>query len=161
MRVHEIMTKAPATVGLADTLYTAARIMWAHGIGALPVLGRDGRLAGMLTDRDVCMAAMIQEDRLDALVVADAMTPVAHTCRADDTVREAELVMKRHQVRRLPVVNQGGALLGILSIDDLAVAAAIRAPQHPPGLTPSDIATTLAAVAAPRALEAQGRLAPS
>ncbi|MDQ3035649.1 MAG: CBS domain-containing protein [Myxococcota bacterium] len=157
MRVHEIMTSAPTTVTPEDTLYTAARAMWSHGVGVLPVVDGEGRVTGMITDRDICMSAMIQEERLEKIEVATAMSPIVHAVRADDTVRSAEILMKRHQVRRLPVLNQGGTLLGIVSIDDLAVAAVVRAPEHLPGLSADDIATTLAAVAAPRALETQGR----
>lgn len=151
MRVRDVMTTPARAVSPDDTLHKAAREMWDHGCGALAVLGATGRVVGMLTDRDVCLAAMIQEDTLERLSVASAMSPVVQSCRAEDDLALAEQTMRTHHVRRLPVLGEDGALVGMLSIDDLAVAAALHGDRAEAGLTPADIALTLAAVAAPRA----------
>lgn len=151
MRVRDVMSSPPRTVSPDDTLQWAAREMWAHGCGALAVVGESGRVVGVITDRDVCVAAMIQEDTLENLQVAGAMTPDVQTCSADDALADAERKMREHHVRRLPVLGDGGAVIGMLSIDDLAVAAAVQKKKREAGLTPDDIALTLAAVAAPRA----------
>lgn len=151
MRVRDVMNTPARSVAPDDTLHKATREMWTHACGAVAVLGESGRVVGMLTDRDVCLAAMIQEDTLENLSVASAMSPVVQTCSADDGLRAAEDLMRKHHIRRLPVLGDDGELVGMLSIDDLAVVAALHKGEREAGLTPDDIALTLAAVAAPRA----------
>ena len=151
MRVRDVMNTPPRAVAPDDTLHKATREMWDHACGAVAVVSETGRVVGILTDRDVCLAAMIQEDTLENLTVASAMSPVVQTCSVDDGLRAAEDLMRKHHVRRLPVLGDDDVLVGMLSIDDLAVVAALHKDQHEAGLTPDDIALTLAAVAAPRA----------
>src|SRR5688572_30350025 len=126
MRVSDVMSAPVRTVGPEDTLQAAARVMWKHACGALPVVDGAGHVVGIVTDRDVCLSAMIQEDSVEMLRVAGAMSPVVHACRADETLRHAEDAMRCYQVRRLPVLDQDDRVVGMLSIDDLAVAGALR-----------------------------------
>ncbi|AKF05273.1 CBS domain-containing protein [Sandaracinus amylolyticus] len=156
MRVEEVMSTPVRTVAPGDTLHDATREMWRHGCGALAVI--DGnRVVGMLTDRDVCLAAFIQEERLDALRVESAMTPVVFCCRTSESLRHAEAAMRDHHVRRLPVLDDQDRLVGMLSIDDLAVAAALRQWGGDDALSSTEIAGTFASVAAPRAMDLQAR----
>lgn len=155
MRVEEVMSTPPRSVSPRDTLQDAARQMWRHGCGAVAVVDRD-QVVGMLTDRDVCLAAMIQEASLDGLRVESAMTPVVYTCRAGEALRHVAAAMRDHHVRRLPVVDDAQHLVGMISIDDLAVAAALRQFAGDEALSAQEIATTFASVAAPRALDLQG-----
>ena len=120
MNVADIMTTNVATCRAGDSLNSAAQLMWDHWCGALPVLGEGGAVLGLVTDRDVCMAAYTKGRRLDDIAVETAMSRPARTCLSTATVEEAEDLMMAHAVRRLAVVDAAGRLEGLLSIDDIA-----------------------------------------
>lgn len=126
MNVEQLMTKTVWTCTPADSLREAARIMWERDCGCVPVVAADGvgRVVGMITDRDVCMAAYLEGRPLDGLRVEDAMARVLRTCRPGDSLSEAEGLMRAAHVRRLPVVDDSGHLMGVLSLADIARAAA-------------------------------------
>ena len=121
MQVSQVMTPEPRTVGPQDTLQDAARLMDELNVGVLPVT--DGpRLIGMLTDRDIVVrSTSAGQDPRRARVEA-AMTTEPRTVAEDAPVLEAIRVMKEQQLRRLPVVDGAGHLIGILSLGDLADA---------------------------------------
>lgn len=121
MRVRDIMTQPPETCRVDTDLATASRRMKETGCGTLAVLDAEGRLAGILTDRDLAVA--IGETKRDAWRVAvdKAMTHRVHTCRPDDDVHAALDRMATAKVRRLPVVDAQGGLKGVISIDDVIV----------------------------------------
>lgn len=123
MKVNDVMTKDVATCGSGDSLNRAAQIMWERRCGCVPVL-EDGRVVGLLTDRDVCMAAYTQGRRIDDIAVATAMSRPAITCEASDDVDVAQDLMMGHGVRRLLVVGPEGALQGLISLDDIARSGA-------------------------------------
>jgi CBS domain-containing protein len=120
MRVQELMTQMPATCTRESTCAEAARIMWDCDCGSVPVVDENGRAIGIVTDRDICMSALFRGLPLAAIGIADVMSGDLCTCRADDDVKDAERLMQQRQVRRLPVVDSGGALVGILSLGDVA-----------------------------------------
>jgi len=120
MQVKEIMTDTPQTCGVNDSANEAARIMWERDCGAVPVVGPDGQTVGIVTDRDICMAAYFQGRQLSAIPIADVMSRDLCTIGADADVSDAERLMQARQIRRLPVVANGGHLVGILSLSDLA-----------------------------------------
>lgn len=124
MKVRECMTQGVQTVRPHDDLHQAALRMWKHDCGALPVVDRDDRVVGMITDRDVCMAAFTQGRPLKQLRVSVAMSERAISCAPDDSVSVAEAMMRTNRVRRLPVLDDEGRLVGILSLNDLALEAA-------------------------------------
>jgi CBS domain-containing protein len=117
--VSELMRRDVHSVRLGDSLNKAAQIMWDHEIGCVPVLNGDGCLMGLVTDRDACMAAYTTGRTLHDLVVDGAMSKRVVACRAHDTLHAAEELMRAHQIRRLPVVDEGGRLIGLLSVGDL------------------------------------------
>lgn len=123
MRVREIMSSPAITCRTQDTLEQAARLLWEHDCGILPVLDKDGRVGSTITDRDICMGAYTRGRRLADLHVADSMSDRLVTCRADDDVAAAAALMTEHQVRRLVVVERDGRIAGLLSLNDLARAA--------------------------------------
>jgi len=134
------------TCGRDDTVNHAARIMWEHDCGCVPVVDGEGRVIGMVTDRDVCMAAYTQGLPLWAIPVATAMSKEVHACRPDDALLVAERIMREHRVRRLPVVAADGTLAGILSLNDVAQEAAR---EHMPAtreVSAEGLTETLAAV---------------
>jgi CBS domain-containing protein len=123
MKVEQLMRHGVLCCHPDDTLSAVARIMWEHDCGCVAVRDTDGRVIGMITDRDVCMAAYLQGGPLGALRVSSAMSKQLFSCRPDDSVADAEGVMREHRVRRLPVIDAGGRVVGILSLNDIATEA--------------------------------------
>lgn len=122
MRVEQIMTWNPECCYPTDSLNDAARLMWEGDFGSLPVKDGDGRLVGMITDRDVCMAAYTQGGSLRDHTVATAMAETVVSCTPEHSVADAEKLMQDNQVRRIPVQTDG-RLVGILSLNDIAIGA--------------------------------------
>lgn len=123
MRVRDIWSAPVHRVTPQDSLEHAARMMWDHDCGALPVVDQHGRLGAMITDRDVCMGAFTRGARLADLRVGDSMSRAVVSCAAEDDVVHATRLMRQHRIRRLPVIDQKGQLVGVLSLTDLARAA--------------------------------------
>lgn len=119
-RVADLMTREVHAVGVDETVDRAARIMWEHDCGSVPVVDAGGHVVGMITDRDACMAAYTSGRALDAIHVADVMSRHVYVCHPDELVEAAERTLWARQVRRLPVVDDSGRLLGILSLADVA-----------------------------------------
>lgn len=119
MRVEEQMTKNVTTCKTGDSLARAAKLLWDHDCGCVPVVGHLGRVLGMITDRDICMAALITGKSLAELRVRDAMARDIATMRASESTHEAEMVMRNRRVRRLPVLDDQNRLIGLLCCNDL------------------------------------------
>jgi CBS domain-containing protein len=149
MQVAEVMTKDVESCRMDDMLNVAARIMWERDCGCVPVVDTEGRALGMLTDRDVCMAAYTSGLPLAAIIVVSAMSRALHSCGPGDPIEVASKRLETHQVRRLPVVDAGGRLVGILSLSDLARAAQ-AANGKANGFGAETIKSTLAAICLPR-----------
>lgn len=119
MKVRNIMSDQVVRIHPEETVQVAARTLQQHNIGFLPVCGSDGRLRGLVTDRDLvtrCIAANLSPEKT---TVSQVMTGQVITADPDMEVSVAAHLMGRQQVRRLPVV-EGGKLCGILSIGDLS-----------------------------------------
>lgn len=114
------MTTAVKSCGPYDTLNRAAQIMWENDCGAVPVVDHDTRVVGMITDRDLCMAAYTQGVLLNHSQVNGAMSKDIIVCGPAQDIATAEKLMREHQVRRLPVVDDKERLVGILSLNDIA-----------------------------------------
>jgi CBS domain-containing protein len=124
MKVGEIMTADPECCPSDTNLAAAAELMWKADCGALPVVD-DGKLAGIITDRDICIALGTRNRPATEITVKDVATRDLQTCATDDGVNAAMAAMRRAKVRRLPVVS-GGKLAGILALNDLVLAAERR-----------------------------------
>ncbi|MGH7298547.1 MAG: CBS domain-containing protein [Polyangiaceae bacterium] len=120
MFIRNLMSPQVHSCRSEETLDVAARSMWEHDCGALPIVDAKGDPVGMLTDRDICMAAYTQGKGLRDIRVAVAGSFPAYSVSADGPVRWAYAVMKLHRVRRLQVVDLGGNLVGVLSLADIA-----------------------------------------
>ena len=150
MKVRHLMTPDVNTCRPHDGLDIAARLMWANDCGCVPVLDANGRVIGMLTDRDICMAALTQGGPLAQLRVASAMANHVYSCEPEDSLAAAEELMRVHQIRRLPVIAADGRLAGILSLSDLArEAARQRSRKKKADVTVDGLSRTLAAVSEP------------
>jgi len=115
------MTPNPETAEPSDTLQTAARRMDELNVGALPVV-QDNRLVGVLTDRDIVVRAMAAGQDPRSTTVADVMTAEPRSLPIYATVLDAVRMMEDQQLRRVPVVDPSGAVVGMVSLGDLAAA---------------------------------------
>jgi CBS domain-containing protein len=120
---REIMTPGAECVGENDTLVTAAQKMRDLDVGALPICGEDGRLHGMLTDRDIVVKCIADAGDPSSVTAGSLAQGKPVTIGADDDVSEALRTMEEHQVRRLPVID-GHQMVGILAQADVALALA-------------------------------------
>lgn len=153
MKVEQLMTRNVSACEPDDSLSAAAQIMWEQDCGCVPVVSRGNgaaTLVGMITDRDVCMAAYTQGRPLQATKVHSAMARSLCTCRPTDAVSVALKVMRTNQLHRIPVVDAEDHLLGILSLTDVAREAA-HIGQEADDLSASAIAATVEAIAQRRA----------
>lgn len=116
----QIMTTAVSTCGPSDSLNRAAQILWDTNCGSVPVVDGGGKLLGVLTDRDICMASFTQNRVLSAMQVESAMSRVMHTCSPTNSILRVMDVMSTKQVRRVPIVNEGGRLAGVVALADIA-----------------------------------------
>jgi CBS domain-containing protein len=156
MRISQVMHEPVVTCGESDTLNRAAQLMWEERRGALPVVGGDGQLVGIVTDRDLCMAAYTQGRLLREIPVSIAMAPQPYCCHVDDEVDEVERAMAARRIRRVPVVDGKGCPVGLVTISDLARDAA-RPPNgkvDTSGLSARRVVETMTAIADPDELEA-------
>jgi CBS domain-containing protein len=119
MKIDELMTRGVESCGPRDSLSRAAQIMWERDCGCVPVVFEDGTLAGIVTDRDICMAAFTKGKRLDEISAEEVMTRSVQFCTTADSFETAASLMQLHQVRRLPVVRSDGSVVGIVSLNDL------------------------------------------
>ena len=151
MRVEQIMTRQVSSCSPDTSLAEAAQLMWDHDCGCLPVCTGNGasRVAGVITDRDICMAALFKAQPLYELRVADAMSRQLQACRPADSLIDAENTMRKARVRRLPVIDEQGLLLGMISLADLAREAARENHSPKQEITEMEVGDTLAAICQP------------
>jgi CBS domain-containing protein len=119
MKVSEAMTAQVVTATPSTTIAEVARTMAEIESGAVPVLD-DGKVVGLVTDRDIVVRLVARGGSPDTQV-REVMTEGAETCREDDNLADAAAAMASRQIRRLVVLNEAGALAGILSLGDIAV----------------------------------------
>jgi len=123
MRVNQVMTRDVSCVRPNDTLQSAAAKMRDLNVGPMPVCGGDGKLIGMLTDRDVVVRSVAEGMNPNDSHVSDAMSEGITHCFEDQDVEEAAHLMQDNQIRRLLVLNRDKRLVGIVSLGDLAIGA--------------------------------------
>jgi CBS domain-containing protein len=121
MKVEEVMTPMPQCCGFDTNLAEATELLWNKDCGVLPVV-EGGKLAGIITDRDICIALGTRRRLAEETPVRDVATREVQTCALQDDVHAAMAVMRRARVRRLPVVDQDGKVEGILALDDIVQA---------------------------------------
>ncbi len=150
MKVSQVMTAEVKTCRERDSLSKAARVMWDNDCGCVPVTDAEGKIAGIITDRDITMAAYTQGLPLHAIGVESAMARTVVTCSSDDDLQTVEELMRQNQVRRVPVLDQSGKLVGIVSLNDLALAARQQRKEEIAPMTSDEISETLRAICRPR-----------
>lgn len=123
--VREVMSGTPETVTPETTLADAAKVMERADIGDVLIVDETGQLRGIVTDRDIAIRAVAEGRDPNTTTVDETMTPTVETISSSATVREAIETMRRHDIRRLPVVA-GGSPIGVVSLGDLAMSPGSR-----------------------------------
>jgi CBS domain-containing protein len=134
MKVRELMTPNPLSCLLGTTLAKVAKLMWEVDCGVIPVVDEQGKITGIITDRDMCIFVAAQDLPARQIQVGTVASKAVFTCMPDDDVVAALGTMKEHRVRRLPVVDAGGVLVGMLSFTDIALAG-FKTGKNVPSLT--------------------------
>ena len=137
MKVEDLMTPGPRTCTRATNLAEAAALMLDADCGILPVVDDQGKLVGVVTDRDMYIALATRNTLASELTVGEVARRQVFTCSPDDDVQTALATMKQHHVRRLPVEGFGGTVAGIVSMNDILLAAGRKACGMPRSWTPS------------------------
>jgi CBS-domain-containing membrane protein len=150
MKVQDVMTQDVQSCRPETNLATAGMQMWKGGFGALPVVNPAGKVIGMITDRDICIAAATKNRDPGDIRVKEVMSGQVYACSPDTDIHQAIKIMQEKGVRRLPIRNATDCkLVGILSMDDLARRAegGFRAE-----LSAQDVENTLRAICAHQSL---------
>jgi CBS domain-containing protein len=144
MKVEQLMTPSPATCGPTENLAQAVERMWDANCGIIPVVDDLGHVIGVVTDRDICIAAATRGLAPGNIRVDEMRRGPVVACRPDDELKTALTAMKEHRVRRLPVTSDEGILHGIISLDDIALAAGSR-----DTVTAAEVISVMKAIYAP------------
>ena len=127
--------------------HMASKQMWEHDIGCVTVTDDEGRVAGIVTDRDICMASYIQGKPPQEIPLSDAMTHQVFACRPSDTIETADRMMGEKQIRRMPVVDDDNRPVGFLSMNDITRGAASGRTD---GVGEREVVQVMAAICQPR-----------
>jgi CBS domain-containing protein len=150
MRVRELMTEKVTACTQDSTLAGVASRMWLGSCGAVPVLDSARRAVGIITDRDICFAVASQGRLASDIKVREVISGKLYTCSPDDDILDALHTMGSRHVRRLPVVDEAGQLVGILSVTDTILHAERPSkPQLAPDLPFDEVLDTLQSVCRP------------
>lgn len=120
MKIKSIMRTDVGFTRVNNSLNDAARLMWEKDCGALPVIDGDS-VIGMITDRDIAMAAYLQGEPLSHLQVKNAMSSSIHVVNEEASLEAALSIMRDNQVRRLPVLDTQQRLVGIMTLNDIVL----------------------------------------
>ena len=119
MKVKKLMTRDPQTCSPGDSLASAAAVMWSKDCGIVPIVEDGGAIAGVVTDRDICMAVSSRQKLAVEIPIGELMNGQPVSCGENDSIKKALRKMKKHQIKRIPVITKDGQLQGILSMADL------------------------------------------
>ncbi len=152
MKIAEIMQPTVNVCRQDESLNIAAKVMWDNDCGCVPVITSNGNGAviGMLSDRDICMAAYTQGKSLAEIPVTVAMARSVLTCKPSDELALAEAMMREARIHRIPVVDDKGAVVGIISLTDIARNALSIGDGKVAIGTQAEVTRTLAAICEPR-----------
>lgn len=126
MKVRELMREVPRYTTAGESLASAGRTMAEAGVGVLPVVDQEHRVVAVLTDRDICCVLAKANRRPSELRVEEAASSPPWVCEPGDDLETALGTMRLHGIRRLPVVDALDRLEGLLSLDEVVLAAKAR-----------------------------------
>jgi CBS domain-containing protein len=155
MKVEAAMTKGVWACQAEEPATAAARIMWERDCGCVPVVDPMGHAIGIVTDRDLCMASYLRGVPLEGLTIDSVMSRAPVCCRATDGLEDAELAMANARVRRLPVTDSDGRLVGLLSMNDVIRARMGSTVERLRESVVGDALTALARIGEHRASDAE------
>jgi CBS domain-containing protein len=120
------MSKDPTSCVPTDSVSRVAKVMKTEDVGSIPICeGRDNRkLVGIVTDRDLALHVVAEGRDVNITRVQDVMTGEPFTCHPEDDLDYALKAMQKHQIRRIPVVDRNGILIGIIAQADIAIRGA-------------------------------------
>jgi CBS domain-containing protein len=143
-RISELMQREVAHCRPYETLNTAGRLMWDQDVGAVVVVDEQLRPLSIVTDRDLAMAAYTQGATLSHISIRSCMSQRLISCLADATPSDALQLMRENRVRRLPVVDLTGKLVGVVGLADLTRASVDK--KLKTGIKVGELAATHAAI---------------
>jgi len=131
MKIEDVMTRRVVAARADTELAHVARLMWDNDCGAVPVVDAEDKVVGIVTDRDICMGAHFSGKNLREQRASGCMAGEVLTCRPADDVLAVLGAMARRAVRRVPVTDEAGHLVGLVSVGDLCAAhARAKAKEH-------------------------------
>jgi CBS domain-containing protein len=151
MKVRELMSSEIETCYPTTTLTDAAMAMWRRDCGIVPVVqSPHGELAGVITDRDICIATATRHAAPERITVDEVMQRDVITCRPDEDVEDALDTMRQYRVRRLPAVDANNRLVGLLSMSDAVRYAQPMGTKGATGISSEDVLAAFKAICARR-----------
>jgi len=123
MKVQDLMTGSVESCAPDANLAIAGGRMWENDCGVLAVTDKEGRVIGMITDRDIAIAVATRNQRPSEITVGEVVSGQVYSCALDDDIESALAILRENKVRRLPVVDRAGVLQGILSVNDITIEA--------------------------------------
>ena len=151
MKVADLMTREVQSCTPETNLATAAMQMWNGDCGTLPVIDDDGKVIGMITDRDICIAAATKHQDIASIKVGEVTTGEVQSCAPETSVRDALKTFEKARVRRLPVVDENAKLQGILSMNDIVLHTGEERDKKTTGVSYADVVNTFKAICTPHA----------
>jgi CBS domain-containing protein len=145
MIVRDLMTGDAQTCRPETDLAAVGAMMWDRDCGFLPVVDATGTVVGAITDRDICMAVTTRRELPERIAASQVMSSPVRACMATDTVAGALKVMKEFRVRRLPVIDSSGRIVGVVTMNDMILAAGTSKE-----IPAREVVATLAAISAHR-----------
>ena len=120
MKCSDVMTKNPKACAATDTVQQAAQLMKSEDVGPIPIVSDNGKLEGIITDRDIVLKVVAEGRDAKTTKLAEVMTTDLISCTVDGDIEEMLELMEDNQIRRIPVVDATGRLVGIVSQADIA-----------------------------------------
>jgi len=153
MKVRELMSDHVETCLPATSLTDAAMAMWRRDCGIMPVVrADDGRLVGVITDRDICIATATRHTAPENVRVGEVMQTDIATCRPDEDIADALDSMRLRQVRRLPAVDANNKIVGLLSLNDIVQHAEPMGTKGRPTVPSEEVMLAFKSICAPRGM---------
>ena len=146
MKVKEVMTATPYYCQPETNLGSATELMWNANCGFLPVESTEGKIVGVVTDRDICVALGTRNQLPGDVTVGEVMSSRLYSCDPDDDIHIALQTMKEGKVKRLPVITKNGTLVGVVSMDDILLRAEPTSMGRHPELSSDEVVRAYRAV---------------
>lgn len=159
MKIKEIMTENAKACMPTSTLADAAGLMWEYDCGILPVVAQGDIVVGLITDRDICMAAALKHRHLENIAVEEVSSGKVISCHPEDDVRTALRTMQENKIRRLPVIANDGTLEGIVTVNDIVLRAQEFKDKKDAAVSYADVVITYRAICAHPLPTTQAQLA--